>query len=141
MEQRKAVYEDLLSALHTMRIVNGKTPTANVFHAMWLLENKQLALGFNINVIKLPLNNNLIRNSGTITAFTLFTFQTKSNFVSIAEVLLQTFENDIEVYWIAKEFHSYALVISADLENLKDLSIKLLEKEDTTVYKFVENRV
>lgn len=50
MTQRKAVYEDLLAALHTMHIVNEKTPTANVFYAMWLLENKQLTLSFNINV-------------------------------------------------------------------------------------------
>lgn len=61
--------------------------------------------------------------------------QTKSNFVSITEVLLQTFENDIEVYWIAKGFHACALELSADLFKLKEQSFKMLEKEDNTIYK------
>lgn len=65
----------------------------------------------------------------------LFDFpQTRSNFVSIAEVLLQTFDDDIEIYWITKGFHSCALDISADLEQLKESSFKLLEKEDNRVY-------
>ena len=50
MEQRKAVYEDLLHALRKMRIVDEKTPKSRVFYAMWLLENKQLYLGINLSV-------------------------------------------------------------------------------------------
>lgn len=50
MAQRTAVYEDLLKALQVLQIVNDRTPTANTFYAMWLLENKQLSLGLNINV-------------------------------------------------------------------------------------------
>lgn len=50
MSQRTAVYEDLKAALQIMHIINDKTPAANVFYAMWLLENKQLTVGFNINV-------------------------------------------------------------------------------------------
>lgn len=65
--------------------------------------------------------------------FVIF-LQTRSNFVSIAEVLLQTFENEIEIYWITKGFHLCTLEISADFEHLKDLSFKLLEKEDNKVY-------
>lgn len=50
MTQRREVYEDLYSALSVMTIINDRTPLPNVFYAMWLLENKQLPLGFNINV-------------------------------------------------------------------------------------------
>lgn len=50
MSQRKAVYEDLKAALNIMQLITDKTPTANVFYAMWLLENKQLTIGLNINV-------------------------------------------------------------------------------------------
>lgn len=57
-EQRTAVYQDLLKALQIMRITTdskdgGTTVTmakSRIFYAMFLLENKQLHLGFNINV-------------------------------------------------------------------------------------------
>lgn len=132
MSQRKAVYEDLLAALLTMRIINDKTPKPNVFHAMWLLENIQLTLGYNIMVFAVL----QLMCSDVTLAFPYF--QTKSNFVSIAEVLLySSFESDVEVYWITKGFHSIALDISADLHQLKDLSYKLMEKEDNKVYMLV----
>lgn len=50
MNQRQEVYDDLNRALHVMNIINDQTPTSNAFYAMWLLENKQLHLGLNINV-------------------------------------------------------------------------------------------
>lgn len=51
MTQRLHVYEDLHQALRVMNIINDQTPIPNIFYAMWLLENKQLRLGLNINVI------------------------------------------------------------------------------------------
>lgn len=50
MVQRREVYDDLNNALNVINIINDRTPIPNVFNAMWLLENKQLRLGFNINV-------------------------------------------------------------------------------------------
>lgn len=50
MTQREAVYEDLLRALQVMRIVDDKTPKPKVLYAMWLLETKQLCLGYDLNV-------------------------------------------------------------------------------------------
>ena len=50
MEQRVAVYNDLLKALKIMRIVDETTPTSRVLYAMWLLEKKQLYLGRDITV-------------------------------------------------------------------------------------------
>lgn len=54
MIQRQEVYDDLNNALRVMNIINDQTPTSNAFYAMWLLENKQLRLGLNINVSILP---------------------------------------------------------------------------------------
>lgn len=54
--------------------------------------------------------------------------------MSIAEVLLQTFDNDIEIYWLTKGFHACTVELSADFEQLKESSFKLLEKEDSRVY-------
>lgn len=58
LEQLTAVYQDLLKALQIMRITSdGKDEgtlvpmtKSKIFYAMFLLENKQLHLGFNINV-------------------------------------------------------------------------------------------
>lgn len=52
MAQRAAVNEDLLRALRVLRIVDDRTPPAKRFHAMWLLENKRLKTGFNVNVMQ-----------------------------------------------------------------------------------------
>lgn len=48
--QRVAVYTDLLRALHILRIIDEKTQKPKIFYAMWLLETKQLKVGYNINV-------------------------------------------------------------------------------------------
>lgn len=50
MAQRREVFEDLQNALKVMNIINDQTPIPNALYAMWLLENKQLRLGVNINV-------------------------------------------------------------------------------------------
>lgn len=50
MAQRRQVYDDLYNALKVMNIITEQTPIPIVFYAMWLLENKQLRLGLNINV-------------------------------------------------------------------------------------------
>lgn len=50
MTQRHDVFEDLRQALRIMNIVNDQTPIPNMLYAMWLLENKQLRQGTNINV-------------------------------------------------------------------------------------------
>lgn len=48
--QRREVFEDLQNALKVMNIINDQTSIPNALYAMWLLENKQLRLGININV-------------------------------------------------------------------------------------------
>lgn len=50
MTQRHDVFEDLRQALRIMNIINDQTPIPNMLYAMWLLENKQLRQGTNINV-------------------------------------------------------------------------------------------
>lgn len=49
-KQHHDVFEDLRQALRIMNIVNDQTPIPNMLYAMWLLENKQLRQGTNINV-------------------------------------------------------------------------------------------
>lgn len=50
MAQWSMVYEDLLRALKVIRLIDDKTAKSRVFYAMWLLENRKLKAGININV-------------------------------------------------------------------------------------------
>ncbi|XP_019528560.2 TBC1 domain family member 7 [Aedes albopictus] len=108
MTQREAVYEDLLRALQVMRIVDDKTPKPKVLYAMWLLETKQLCLGYDLNQ--------------------------ESHFSNVTEVLLQIFDNDIEIYWMSKGFHEYSQEIIEEMGKLSDLTGTILEKEDNGLY-------
>uniref|UniRef100_A0A336N1M4 TBC1 domain family member 7 n=1 Tax=Culicoides sonorensis TaxID=179676 RepID=A0A336N1M4_CULSO len=114
-EQRTAVYQDLLRALQIMRITSDSkdgTVTmskSKIFYAMFLLENKQLHLGFNINQ--------------------------PSSFTQIADIMLEIFDNDVESYWITKGFYELTQQISSDITKLVDLTKITLEKEDNEIYK------
>lgn len=57
--------------------------------------------------------------------------------MKITEVILQISENDVEVYWIAKSFYQYSLEIAKDFEKLKELTFKLLKKEDHKLYRYL----
>lgn len=61
-------------------------------------------------------------------------FQNRCNFVNIADVLLQTFDKEVEIYWITKGFYKCALEITNELPQLKELSFRILEKEDNVIY-------
>lgn len=112
MNQRKIVYEDILSAVKIMRFIDEKTPKARIFYAMWLLENKKLYPEFNI-------------------------YQ-ESSFVDITETLLQVFDDDVEIYWIAKEFFEFTKEIKSEFPKLRELTVTLLEKEDIHLYNHLE---
>lgn len=50
MAQWSMVYEDLFRALKVLRLIDDKTSKSRIFYAMWLLENRKLKAGVNINV-------------------------------------------------------------------------------------------
>ncbi|XP_055380955.1 TBC1 domain family member 7 [Condylostylus longicornis] len=112
MEQRIAVYVDIFQAVNIMRYINDKTPKARVFYVMWLLETRKLHPDFNI--------------------------YEETQFVDIAETLLQVFESDVEIYWITKEFFQFTNEIRSEFSKLKELTLNILEKEDTTIFTYLE---
>ncbi|XP_055851903.1 TBC1 domain family member 7 [Episyrphus balteatus] len=113
MEQRTAVYTDVLRAVTIMRYIDENTPKCKVLYAMWLLENKKLHPDTNINE--------------------------DNHFVEIAKVLLRMFENDVDVYWIAKEFYELTKVIKAELPKLKELTQTILKREDNLLYNHLDS--
>ena len=102
-----------MRALKIMRLVEDRTPKATVLYAMWLLENRQLSLEFNI--------------------------YRENDFVKITEVLLEIFENDVDIYWMAKGFYEYTEEIKEEIGKLIDLTHTLLEKEDNVLATHLKN--
>ncbi|XP_059612010.1 TBC1 domain family member 7 [Phlebotomus argentipes] len=114
MTQRKAVYNDLLHALKMMRLVDeAKMPKSRILYAMWLLETKRLHLGFNIST-------------------------TEHNFIGISETLLQLFDDEVEIYWMAKKFYEITEDIEKDLPKLITLTTSLFEKNNQELFRYLE---
>lgn len=104
-EQRKAVYDDLLRSVTVMQYVNQTTPKYKVLLNMWQLEQ-----------------NRLLHSSNKL--------EDDQHFVEIVKVLLQLFDDDIEIYWLAKEFYACTREIQMECGKLKELTQNLLKKED-----------
>lgn len=138
MAQRRQVYDDLYNALKVMNIITEQTPIPIVFYAMWLLENKQLRLGLNINVIfqyQFGMANQIVLLISLLSLHLYFGTQNRCNFAIITEALQETFDDKIDLYWIAKGFYKCTLGIASEFSQLKELSYKLLEKENPQIHK------
>ncbi|CAD6992631.1 unnamed protein product [Ceratitis capitata] len=114
LEQRTAVYEDLLRAVTMMQYIDQTTPKSRVLQTMWLLENGRLLHP----LIGPPEDDN--------------------NFMEIVKVLLQIFDNDVETYWIAKEFFACTKEVENECEKLKELTQTLLMREDIELNNHLE---
>lgn len=113
-EQRRQVYEDLLRAVTVMRCLDADSSKSKdiVLHKMWLLENNRL------------LHSN-VRTGG----------QTDDNhFVEIVRALLKIFDDDVETYWMAKEFYQYTRELKKECAKLKELTQTLLKREDKELF-------
>lgn len=128
------VYEDLLRALKVLRLIDDKTSKSRIFYAMWLLENRKLKAGVNINV---RFNFSWLPARRTDIVLWLH-FQIDNTFVDITEVLhgSSISENDVDLYWISKGFYDITREISRDFAKMKDLTYVLLEKEDNAMFKY-----
>lgn len=134
MNQRSEVYDDLNRALQVMNIVNERTPLPNIFYAMWLLENRKLSHSVHVKVSN-DIHEIISNNSLRFDSLFVCSLQSRSNFVRIAEVLQQTFENKVDLYWLTKGFYNCAMEIMRDFIQLKELTHKLLEEENLALYR------
>ncbi|XP_075148088.1 TBC1 domain family member 7 [Haematobia irritans] len=114
MDQRKDVYDDLMRAVTVMQY--GTTPKHQAFLNMWKLENNTL----------LASDRNDDSNADLV-------------FMEIVKVLLQIFEDDVEIYWLAKEFYECTLEIQQECPRLKELTQTLLKKEDGQLYNHLDS--
>ncbi|XP_017485663.1 PREDICTED: TBC1 domain family member 7-like [Rhagoletis zephyria] len=114
LEQRTAVYDDLLRAVTMMQYIDQTTTKSKVLQTMWLLENGRL-----LHPLIGPPEDD-------------------SNFMEIVKVLLQIFDNDVETYWIAKEFFACSKGIEQECSKLMELSQTLLKREDIELHNHLE---
>lgn len=115
-EQRRQVYDDLLRAVTIMRCVDMDSTKSSkdlVLHKMWLLETNRL------------LHTNNIRGGAQ---------PDDNHFIEIVRALLQIFDDDVETYWIAKEFYQYTRELKKECTKLKELTQTLLKREDKELF-------
>lgn len=109
MDQRRQEYKDLLHALQVMRVVDLNMPKSHIFLAVWLLHTGYLRYDINL--------------------------QAECSFVSIVQVFMQFFDDDVDIYWLAKCFYDNVKKYEGDTPKLLEASYNVLEKEDNVLYK------
>ncbi|CAG9760143.1 unnamed protein product [Ceutorhynchus assimilis] len=114
--QRKQEFNNLLQALVFMKIVDERTPKSQVFLVMWLLQT-----------------NNLTFDYSNLQERDLF------GFVPIAKCLNYFFDDDTDIYWIAKKFYEKIAKMKNDIPRLIEVTHCLIEKEDAEYYKILKN--
>ncbi|XP_046682957.1 TBC1 domain family member 7 isoform X1 [Homalodisca vitripennis] len=116
MEERKSQYLDLLECLKAMKYVTHDSPKEQKFLEMWLLEKYNLAFDRN-EQLKLEFHQNLL---------------------AITRTLVGTFEDDVDVYWIAKGLFEYVKTWCSSIPQLIETTKTVLKKEDSLLYNHLE---
>lgn len=109
MEQRRQEYKDLLHALQIMRKVDSNTPKCQVFYTIWLLHTGNLRYDINL--------------------------KSECSFVLIVQTFMKLFDDDADIYWLAKCFYDNVKKFEADIPKLVEASWNLLKREDLQLHK------
>lgn len=114
MEQRKQEYNDLYRALIVMKIVDHNSPKPQIFLAMWVLQM-----------------GNRLQDINSVA---------KKGFVPIVQTFSNFFDDDNDIYWLAKKFYDSILKFEGDIPKLIKISHALLEKEDFSYYHILKEK-
>lgn len=114
MDQRRQEYHDLYHTLQVTKVVDEKTPKSQVFLLMWLIQTGSFTFD-----LYLPQEKN----------------SSATSFVAIVKCLLHFFEDDTDIFWIARKFYDNIIKIKNDIPKLMECTYSLLEKEDYEFYK------
>lgn len=112
IDQRQQEYYMLLHALQTMRAVDLHTPKPQIFYAAWLMQTNKW--NFNVNL------------------------HTESGFTLIAQALMNFFEDEADIFWIARNFYQNIKKIEGDFPKMIEMSYNLLQKEDPGLYRHLK---
>ncbi|KAJ8936963.1 hypothetical protein NQ318_015626 [Aromia moschata] len=111
MDQRRQEYNDLLHALHILRVLDANTPKPQMFFWMWLLQTSD---------------------------FTYDTMIEEKGFIPIVQSLVQVFDDDTDVYWLATKIYNNVVKFEVDIPKLTECFYNLLEKEDVVLFKHLQ---
>ncbi|XP_050304499.1 TBC1 domain family member 7 [Anthonomus grandis grandis] len=115
MSQRKQEFDDLYRTLGVLRIPpDEKAPKSEKFMAMWLILTGNLTFNFNIG-----------RNEHGL------------GFLAIVKCLLHYFDDDVDIFWIARRLCENIMELKRDFPKLIDATHHLLEKENPQFYKIL----
>lgn len=95
-----------------MKIVDQNTEKSQIFLAMWVLQM-----------------GNRLQDINTYA---------KTGFIPIVQAFYNFFDDDSDIYWLAKNFYDNVLKFEADVPKLVERSYSLLEKEDGLYYKTLQ---
>nr|XP_021190067.2 TBC1 domain family member 7 [Helicoverpa armigera] len=112
MEQRTEQYQDLLYAVEMLEMVDMDAPRSEVLFEMWLLENEER---------KPPM-------------FPETNFSTADTFLPIVKTLLELYDDEVDVYWLAKTLTEVVRSMQRELPKLKEAFMTMLEKEDGELF-------
>lgn len=113
MGQRRQEYNDLHHTLMVTRIVDEKTPKSQVFLTMWLMQKGDLT--FDLNMVSQDFSPH--------------------SFNAIVKCLMHFFDDDTDIYWIARKFYNKVVNMKTDIPRLIEVTHNLLEKEDAELYR------
>jgi hypothetical protein len=57
------------------------------------------------------------------------------NLSKVAAMMMEFFDNDIEVFWVSKAFFNFLSRLAIEMPKLSETTNSLLEKEDPDLYK------
>ncbi|KAK5641638.1 hypothetical protein RI129_010185 [Pyrocoelia pectoralis] len=109
MDQRRQECKNMIHSLQVMRVVDSTMTKAQLMYAMYLLQTKKLRFNVNLRV--------------------------ENGFILIVQSLQQFFDDDADLYWLAKCLYAHTQRFKQDIPKLIEATNALLEKEDSTLCK------
>ncbi|XP_059468339.1 TBC1 domain family member 7 [Neocloeon triangulifer] len=111
---REQSFNDLARMMRVLKLETQSAPHNLVI--MWLLETGGVPTG-----CKEPLKNNPINE----------------NFATLASMMMEFFDNDVEVYWVSKGFFNFLTRLAIEMPKLTECTHSFLEKEDSELYNYM----
>ncbi|XP_066253163.1 TBC1 domain family member 7 isoform X1 [Euwallacea similis] len=118
MNQRQQEFNDLHHTLQVMRLIDEKTAKSQVFLLMWLIQTNNLIFDLSLLYEK---------DEGVI------------SFSAIVKCLIHFFDDDVDIYWIAKKFYENIAKIKSEVPKFVEITYAILEKEDPELYRALQS--
>ncbi|XP_066253164.1 TBC1 domain family member 7 isoform X2 [Euwallacea similis] len=117
---RSFLYKLLLGVIpaQVMRLIDEKTAKSQVFLLMWLIQTNNLIFDLSLLYEK---------DEGVI------------SFSAIVKCLIHFFDDDVDIYWIAKKFYENIAKIKSEVPKFVEITYAILEKEDPELYRALQS--